>query len=120
MKKLAVVGSRKFDNYAILEEKLNNFFKNGYFDEIVSGGAKGADSLAEKYSIEHNIPTKIFHAQWEKYGRAAGMIRNKDIIKNSDLVIAFWDGKSKGTKNSIDLAKKNGKECVIILEEEWT
>jgi tyrosyl-tRNA synthetase len=62
--------------------------------------------LGEKYAKMKNIPIKIYKPDWEKYGKAAGVIRNEDIINYSDRVIAFWDGKSKGTKNSIDHARK--------------
>lgn len=83
----------------------------------MSGGAKGADSLAERFAKENNIETMIFPADWDKYGKNAGYIRNKDIISNSDIVIAFWDGKSKGTKISIDLAKQSSKILFIEIFE---
>jgi len=110
MMKFAIVGSRTFENYDLVKKTL----KDLEITEIVSGGAKGADSLAEKYAKENNIPTKIFKPDWEKFGRAAGMIRNKHIIDYSEKVIAFWDGISKGTKNSIDHAKKQGKLLSIV------
>jgi predicted Rossmann fold nucleotide-binding protein DprA/Smf involved in DNA uptake len=112
-KKLAIVGSRNFDDYAMLNEKLTPY-KN-IVELVVSGGAKGADSLGEKWAKENNIPVKIFHPDWKKYGRAAGPIRNKEIINNADVVIAFWDGKSSGTKSSIELAKKAGKKVEVVL-----
>jgi hypothetical protein len=109
--KLAIVGSRTFNDYELL---------CGVIDEvkdielIISGGANGADSLAEKYAKDHSIPTKIYHADWNKYGKRAGYIRNVDIITNCDCVIAFWDCKSKGTKHSIDLANTQKKKLLII------
>jgi len=105
--KAAIVGSRTFNDYDALRESIDSL--NIHIDEIISGGAKGADSLAERYARENEIAITIFPAEWKKYGRAAGMIRNRDIIKSADVVIAFWDGESKGTKNSIDLAEKHGK-----------
>ena len=71
----------------------------------MSGGAKGADSLAEKYALENNIETEIFYPDWDKDGKAAGFIRNNQIIKNSNIVFAFTNG-SNGTQNSINIAKK--------------
>lgn len=75
---------------------------------IVSGGAKGIDSLAEDYAKKHDIPLSIFRPEYNKYGRFAPLIRNKLIVAESDLIIAIWDGTSKGTKFTIDFAKKYG------------
>jgi hypothetical protein len=83
---------------------------------LVSGGAKGADTLGERYAKEHNIETKIFLPDWEKYGKKAGFLRNTDIINEAELIIAFWDGQSKGTKDSIDKAFKSEKKLLIITK----
>ena len=108
----AIIGSRNFSDWELMEKTLTQLSFN--ITEIVSGGAKGADSLGEKYALMKNIPTKIYLPDWEKFGKSAGMIRNADIIKNSDFVIAFWDGISKGTKHSIDLSKKTNKKLLVI------
>jgi len=110
---IGVVGSRSFNSYSYIQRILKSFFKNN--DTLISGGAKGADSLAERFCDEHGYEKIIFYPNWKKYGRKAGFIRNEDIIKNSDFVIAFWDGKSKGTKNSINLAKSLNKNYKIYL-----
>jgi hypothetical protein len=110
--RLAIIGSRNFTDWNLLESKIDELKLKP--TEIVSGGAKGADSLGEKYAKMKNIPIKIYKPDWEKYGKAAGVIRNEDIINYSDRVIAFWDGKSKGTKNSIDHARKLSKKVYII------
>lgn len=110
--KLGIVGSRDFNNYLEFQVAVLPFLSN--ITEIVSGGAKGADSLAERFAVEHNIKMTVFKPDWNKYGRSAGMIRNKDIVENSDFVLAFWDGVSKGTKNSINRCKKLGKPFNII------
>mgnify|MGYP003347785061 CR=1 FL=1 len=112
MIKLAIIGSRTFDNYNILKENLESY-KNK-ISLVVSGAAKGADLLGERWAIENNIKTLIFPANWEKYGKRAGFIRNEDIIKNCDAVIAFWDGKSKGTFHSLSLADKYKKPYKVI------
>jgi hypothetical protein len=93
---------------------LNQIHEITPITRIVSGGAIGADSLAEDWGKQHDIPTLIFKPDWIKYGRSAGIIRNKDIIANADIVLAFWDGVSRGTKNSIDTAKSLGKPLQII------
>jgi len=82
--------------------------------EIISGGARGADTLAEMYARHRALPVKVFPAEWDKYGKSAGFRRNADIVKNSDIIVAFWDGKSKGTKHTIDLARRYFKEVKII------
>ena len=112
--KLAVVGSRDFNDYGLLKSKLDAIHKRKPITLIISGGAKGADSLSEKWAKENNIETLIFIPDWNKFGKRAGFLRNEDIIKNSDAVVACWDGKSKGTKHSIDLAKKYEKSCLIV------
>lgn len=109
---LAVVGSRSFNNYEQLKQLLNENYDN--IEEIVSGGANGADKLAEQYCKEYNIKLNIYYPNWNLYGKSAGPIRNEQIIKNSDEVIAFWDGTSSGTRSSINFAKKFNKPCKII------
>ncbi|MBC8306892.1 MAG: DUF2493 domain-containing protein [Pelagibacterales bacterium] len=117
--KVAIIGSRGFDDYNLVEATMEEFHSTNFqTTTLVSGGAKGADRLGEKWANNHNIPTKIFLAEWDKYGRAAGFIRNKDIIANADYVIAFWDGESKGTKHSLDLCEKNGILYTIIKYKE--
>ena len=107
---IAIIGSRGFSNYELVKTTLEKYEAK----LIVSGGAKGADTLGERWALENGIPTKIFLPDWEKQGKSAGYIRNKDIIANSDIVIAFWDGISKGTKHSIDIATNAGKQLIVI------
>lgn len=90
---LAVVGSRTFTNYQLLTQTLDNY----QITEIVSGGAFGADTL------EHNIKLTVLKPNWS-IGRHAGLLRNSDIVNHADQVIAFWDGQSKGTLDSINKA----------------
>ena len=113
---IAIIGSRNFSNYSFMKKCILNIIDVNIIDYIVSGGAKGADSLAETFAQEYNINTMIFKPNWQKYGRAAGVIRNTDIINNADIVIAFPIGDSKGTYNSINKAKKANKK-VYIFEE---
>ena len=105
-KKVVICGGRDFNNYELLEEKCNEILK-GFFVEVVSGCAKGADSLGVRYAEKKKVKVVEFPANWEKYGRSAGPERNKKMAKYADMVIAFWDGKSKGTKSMISLAKKS-------------
>ena len=109
--KVAVIGSRGFTDRALLTQTLD-----GIADKkmIVSGGAKGADQMAEEYGRERGIEVKIFLPDYQKHKQGAPIRRNELIVKEADLVIAFWDGKSKGTKNAIERAKASGKEVKVI------
>jgi hypothetical protein len=110
--KLAIIGSRSFTDYNKLKEILKPY--RAKVTLVVSGAARGADSLGEKWAKEYNIQTLIFPADWNTHGKRAGFIRNEDIIKNCDGCIAFWDGQSSGTKHSLYLCEKYNKPCKII------
>jgi len=112
--RIAIVGSRTFTNKSYFEEKvlelIEPFIKQGITIEVVSGGAKGTDTLAEQFAKDKGFLFKCFPADWETFGRSAGVRRNKEIIRytnanNNGLVIAFWDFKSPGTKSTIQLAR---------------
>lgn len=110
--RLAIVGCRHFDNYELFCKCIESLNILDGVEYIVSGGATGADSLAERYAREHAIPFKVYPANWSKYGRSAGYRRNKQIVDDADYVVAFWDYKSPGTKHTITLAREqkiNGK-----------
>ena len=112
--KLAVVGGRTFNDYdrlAIILESLRDSFG---FTTIVSGGAIGADSLAAQFADDHNMMKIIHLPNWGLHGKAAGFIRNKDIINDADMVVAFWNTTSRGTENSINLAKTAKKPTFIF------
>ena len=110
--KIAVIGSRGFSDVKLLEEKLD-VFKNQII-ELISGGAQGADTIAEAWAITNNVPVKLFKPDWKKYGRAAGIKRNKQIIESCDYCIAFWDSKSKGTASSLKFCEKLNKPFEIV------
>ena len=102
--KVIIAGSRNITDYNSVKLAI---IKSGFvIDEIVSGGAKGVDALGEKFAYENCISLKIFPANWDKYGKSAGYIRNQQMAKYADALIAIWDGKSMGTKHMIELAKK--------------
>lgn len=110
---VAIIGSRNFNDYSFAKNEILKITKDIVINKIISGGAKGADKIAETFANEFDIPTEIILPDWSK-GRGAGMIRNTDIIKKSDYVIAFWDGQSKGTLDSINKAKKSNKILFVI------
>ena len=114
VKVLAVVGSKTFDDKKFLEEKMNETmekYKN--IDTFVSGGARGADTLGENHAKRLNLLPIILKPDWKTHGKKAGNMRNDDIIKKAQVVLAFWDGQSKGTADSIKKAKKMGKRVHV-------
>lgn len=105
--KVAVIGSRglKVDN-------LGEYLPEGT-TEIISGGAKGVDACAREYAISHGIKLTEFLPEYKKYGKSAPLKRNISIIESADLVLAFWDGKSNGTRFVIEKCHEMGKEIKI-------
>ena len=100
--------------YELLKKETNMLLKDGLWTaEIVSGGAKGADKLGEQYAMDYGLKTKMFHADWSK-GKQAGPIRNAAMADYADALIAFWDGKSRGTANMIQNAKNKGLIIKIV------
>lgn len=113
--KLIIAGSREFTDYPLLKKTLVPILS--YITEIVSGTARGADQLGEQFALEHDIPIKKFPADWDKYGKPAGYIRNTQMAEYADALVAFWDGKSAGTNHMIELAKKNNLHVSVIVSE---
>ena len=111
-KKIIVAGSRTFNNYQKIKEVLDE--RKNEIDEIVCGEAKGADTLGKNWAIKNNIKVKSFPADWHQYGSAAGFIRNHKMGDYADELIAFWDGKSEGTKDMIEYTEKLEKPVEII------
>ena len=115
--RIIIAGSRNFKDYDLLKEIVDSVIVKVYSDDeitIISGTARGADQLGEKYAKENSLPVERFPADWERYGKKAGFIRNYQMANNADVLIAFWDGTSKGTKMMIDLAKKKGLKVGVV------
>ena len=115
--KIIIAGGRDFDFYSLLRVSTLEFISeitdiNKDTIEIVSGTAKGADTLGLRFAIEFNHLIKKFPADWNKHGKSAGYKRNKQMANYADACIVFWDGKSKGTSHMIDLAR----EYALILK----
>ena len=108
--KIAVVGSRSIENI-----DFTVYVSEG--DEIVSGGAAGIDSCVADYAKKNGLRLTVFLPCYERYGRAAPIVRNRAIVDYADKIVAFWDGKSRGTLSVIKYAEKVGKPCEIILCE---
>ncbi len=111
--KLIIAGSRNLENDDLVERWVLTKFDIKDIDEIVSGGARGADSCGESFARKYDIPIAIFPAEWNIHGRAAGPIRNAQMAKYGDVLIAFTSG-GRGTTNMINTMKKQGKPVHVI------
>ncbi len=110
--KVAIIGSRKFSDYELLKRHLSKF--DGLVKEIFSGGAAGVDTLAERFAKEKGIKMTVVKPDWSKFGKSAGVIRNKEIVEKADYCVAFWDGLSKGTSYGIKHCELLGKPVEVI------
>ena len=106
--KLLIVGSR-----SITEFDLSEYIKSDV-DTVISGGANGIDTLAEKYADKHRISKYIIRPRYDLYGRAAPIKRNEKMVDMADAVLVIWDGISKGTKHTVEYAEKTNKPIEII------
>jgi hypothetical protein len=138
---LAIIGSRTFDDYKLLDDTVEEYFcdyvdyiRDGYipkFSKFVSGGAEGADTLGKKWVDNYNnsidpetvgaelygyslIEIEVIKPEWDKYGKRAAFIRNEKIIMLADVVLAFWDGQSNGTRDALKWAKKYKKPSLVV------
>jgi hypothetical protein len=110
--KVAVIGSR-----GLRVEGLEQYLPP-QTSQIISGGAKGVDACARDWALAHGVPLREFLPQYEVYGRAAPLRRNLTIIRHADLVLAFWDGQSRGTKYVIENCKRLGVPCRVYLPKD--
>lgn len=127
MKELRIIiaGSRDFNDYKLLKTSIRDILKNISLDDInkikiISGTARGADQLGERFAKQFKLDVVKFPADWDRFGKRAGYIRNEEMAKysvkdnNYGMLVAFWDGKSIGTKHMIDLANKHGLEVHVV------
>ena len=104
--RIAIVGSRNYTDADGVVEYVNSLPDDTI---VITGGADGVDSIAEGAARKRGLEVIIYRPDWDTFGRAAGPIRNRKIVNDCDKLVAFWDGSSAGTKNSISLASKDGK-----------
>lgn len=114
--KVIIAGCRDFADYELLKEKCDFYLQNQKPENvvIVSGHASGADALGERYAQERGLQLETYPADWKAHGRAAGPIRNAQMASVARTLIAFWDGKSRGTKNIIDTTTKRGLKVAVV------
>jgi hypothetical protein len=113
--RLAVVGSRELEGFLPINIVLEEIKETLQSFEVVSGGARGVDNIAVTYADTAGLPKKIFPADWDKHGKSAGFIRNSEIVENSDMTLAFWDGQSKGTLDTVSKSQKAKHPTILML-----
>lgn len=114
--RVIIEGCRDFNDYELLKEKCDYFLQDEKKEDVViiSDHASGADALGERYAQERGFQLETFPADWKAHGRAAGPIRNARMASAANALIAFWDGKSRGTKNMIETAKNHNLKVVVV------
>lgn len=117
--KIIIAGSRQFKDYNMLVKAVNRIINReikNYSNkiEIVSGNARGADTLGENFAKENKFDIKLYPADWNSYGKSSGYIRNEQMAKYGEVLIAFWDMKSNGTRHMINLANKYNLKVYVI------
>lgn len=124
--RIIVAGSRDFDDYSLLKLTLKEYINGLDIADlsqvvIISGAARGADTLGEYFAYDYQIAVRKFPAKWDEIGKRAGWVRNAEMAKYAaekhGVLFAFWDGKSRGTKNMIDLANRYSLEVHVVNYE---
>jgi hypothetical protein len=113
--RIAIVGSREYPDLDDVREYVSACPADTV---IISGGARGVDRTAEDTAKARGLATLVYPADWQTYGKSAGYRRNVEMIDAAEYVVAFWDGTSRGTKHSIDLAIRAGKLAALVTPEE--
>lgn len=114
---LLIAGGRDFSNYDLLARRCAAYIaENCGVQEptILSGCASGADSLGEQFAMEYQLQCRFFPAQWEKFGRAAGPMRNRQMAQVADGAVVFWDGRSRGTRSMIGYLRQMGVPFEVV------
>ena len=106
--KLLIAGSRSITSF-----DLSPYIPDEV-DLIITGGAKGIDTLAEAWAAERGLPTLTVKPRYEKYGRAAPILRDEEMVDMADGVLVIWDGTSRGSKHTADYARKQGKPLTVV------
>jgi hypothetical protein len=116
--KLIIAGSRTVTDYQLLCQTLAP--EKHRITQVIIGGARGADRLGIRWALSHSVRLKGFPADWQRFGRSAGVRRNYQMAQAGDLLLAFWDGRSAGTQHMISCMQQLGKPVVVIRVEATT
>jgi predicted Rossmann fold nucleotide-binding protein DprA/Smf involved in DNA uptake len=112
--KICVAGSRKIKDKELVLKALSYAPQ---MTTLVSGGAEGVDTIAEEIAKEQNIPIERYLPDWHTHGKKAGYLRNRTMVDHCDFVIVVWDGNSKGSKHTMDIAIEKGKPVLVIMQD---
>ena len=118
LKRIGIVGSREFKNWEQLKSEIDKIIKSD--DELVSGGAVGADSMAQRYAKEYGYNFHIYYPKYRKFGKPATFIRNKEIVENADIILAFYQKgrfQEGGTANTAKWARELGRPLFEFEED---
>lgn len=121
--RVIIAGSRSFDNATLMQEFMDYYLRakaNTHRIIVISGEARGADTAGENYAKSRGYRVERYPAQWDTYGRRAGMLRNAVMGSKADVLVAFWDGVSTGTKHMIDTMRNKNKPYRVVLYKEVT
>lgn len=117
IRRIVVAGCRNYENYAEASAYISSCIAKIQTEDtliFLSGGCRGADQIGERYAEEHGYALELYPAQWERYGRRAGPVRNRTMAEQGDYFICFWDGKSRGTGSLIRYAQKLNKPVSVF------
>jgi hypothetical protein len=110
--KLIIAGSRTFTDYQLLCQTLAP--ERPRITQVLTGGARGADQLGYRWAWKHQVKHQLLPADWERFGKSAGVRRNHQMAQAGDMLLAFWDGRSAGTRHMISCMQQLGKPVVVI------
>ncbi len=113
--KLIIAGSRTFTDYQLRCQVLAP--ERPRITQVITGGARGADQLGYRWAWKHTIRHQLFRADWERFGKSAGVRRNHQMAQAGDMLVAFWDGQSPGTAHMVQCMRQLGKPAVVIRVE---
>lgn len=113
--KVAIVGSRGWKDHEMIRDYVYSLSPD---DTVITGGAKGADQFAEIYARERGLAVLVFRPDWKQHGKAAGLVRNRQIVDKCDRLVAFWDGQSTGTNHGVGLARDAEKGVIVFRESD--
>jgi len=110
--RVAIVGSRSWTDLAAVQHVIETLEPD---DVVISGGARGVDTMAVEAARARGLAVEVYPADWDRFGRSAGFRRNATIVERAERVVALWDGLSRGTAHTIRLAKLAGKPVLVVL-----
>lgn len=114
MFRVIIAGSRNFNDFELLEKKMLFFLQNKKNVVVLCGGARGADELGRQFAEKHGFMIEMFPADWKKFGKRAGVVRNREMAQSASGCVVFWNGSSRGSANMIEEAKRAGVPLRVV------